>query len=254
MAIIDPSAKRSASVFALERTVLGKISEPVFSRLADQFPELWRRLAVQLGERLRQRNDLITQRNPRPVIFIGSSKESLSIVRAIQSELQHDDFVVRPWTSGGIFGASRFPIDDLERQVRTADFAVFVLGPDNVVVSREKISDAPMIGIIFPAGPTFEGGGLLSTSLSGTDAKVRAEAMDIAATHGQGFSEDLSALASATNKVIPGGWVSPLGTFNGSPVFGSLRSGVGIVDLDGVTTIVKKVGENSFEVLGPFRQ
>jgi predicted nucleotide-binding protein len=152
MAVIDPSARRSASVFALERTVLGKIPEPVFSRLADQFPDLWRQLAVQLGERLRQRNDLITQRNPRPVIFVGSSKESLAIVRAIQSELQHDDFIVRPWTSGGVFGASRFPIDDLERQVRTADFAVFVLGPDDVVVSRKKISDAPRDNAIFELG------------------------------------------------------------------------------------------------------
>ena len=51
MAVIDPSARRSASVFALERTVLGKIPEPDFSRLAVQFPDLWRRLAVQLGER-----------------------------------------------------------------------------------------------------------------------------------------------------------------------------------------------------------
>jgi predicted nucleotide-binding protein len=152
MAVIDPSARRSASVFALERTVLGKIPESVFSKLAEDFPNLWRMLAVQLGDRLRQRNDLIIQRNPRPVIFIGSSKESLEIVRAIQSDLQHDDCIVRPWTSGGVFGASRFPIDDLEEQVRTADFGVFVLGPDDATVSRGAISDAPRDNAIFELG------------------------------------------------------------------------------------------------------
>jgi len=152
MSVIDPSAKRSATVFALERTVIGRLSEAVFSRLADDFPNLWRRLAVQLGERLRQRNDLIIQKNPRPVIFLGSSKESLAIVREIQNGLQYDDFVVRPWTSGGVFGASSFPIDDLAQQVRTADFAVFVLGPDDVVVSRNQVSDAPRDNAIFELG------------------------------------------------------------------------------------------------------
>jgi predicted nucleotide-binding protein len=152
MAVIDTSAKRSASVFALERTVLGKISESVFSELAEHFPDLWRQLAVQLGHRLRQRNDLITQRNPRPVFFVGSSKESLGITRAIQSELQSDDFLVRPWTSGGVFGASRYPMEDLDRQVRTADFAVLVIGPDDAVVSRGKVSDAPRDNVIFELG------------------------------------------------------------------------------------------------------
>jgi predicted nucleotide-binding protein len=152
MAVIDPSAKRSATVIALERTVLGKISEPVFSKLADDFPKLWRRLAVQLGERLRQRNNLIVQRNPRPVIFLGSSKEALPIIRAIQSELQYDDFVVRPWARPGVFGASRYPMEDLDQQVRTADFAVLVLSPDDVVVSRECISDAPRDNVIFELG------------------------------------------------------------------------------------------------------
>jgi predicted nucleotide-binding protein len=152
MAVIDTSAKRSASVFALEKTVLGKISEPIFSELAEEFPDLWRQLAVQLGHRLRQRNDLITQRNPRPVIFVGSSKESLAITRAIQSELQYDDFLVRPWTSSGVFGASRYPMEDLDRQVRTSDFAVLVLAPEDVVVSRKRISDAPRDNVIFELG------------------------------------------------------------------------------------------------------
>ena len=58
MAVIDPSARRSASVFAVGQAVVGSISEAAFSKLADEFPRLWRHLAVQLAERLRQ----LTQR------------------------------------------------------------------------------------------------------------------------------------------------------------------------------------------------
>src|SRR6266436_1534126 len=152
MAVIDPCARRSASVFALERTVLAKISEPLFSTLAGEFPDLWRQLAVQLGVRIRQRNELLPQRNPRPVLFLGSSKEGLPVVRAIQDAFQHDDFLVRPWTTPGVFGASRYPLEDLDRQLRISDFAVLVLGPDDLVLSRGSISDAPRDNVVFELG------------------------------------------------------------------------------------------------------
>jgi predicted nucleotide-binding protein len=151
MALIEPTAPRSASVFAIEQTVIGKITETAFSRIAEEFPSLWRRLALDLGNRLRQRNELVVQRNPRPVIFIGSSVESLAIAREIQSGFRHDDFIVRPWTDK-VFGASSFPIEDLEQQVRTSDFAILVLGPDDRVISRGRESSAPRDNVIFELG------------------------------------------------------------------------------------------------------
>lgn len=151
MALIDPSAPRAASVISLEQTVVGKISETAFSRIAEDFPRLWRLIALYLGDRLRQRNELVIQRNPRPVIFIGSSVESLAIAREIRSALRHDDFVVRLWTDK-VFGASSFPINDLEWQVRTSDFAVLVLGPDDKVISRGQESSAPRDNVIFELG------------------------------------------------------------------------------------------------------
>jgi predicted nucleotide-binding protein len=153
MAVIDEGARRSASVYALDQTVLGKIPEGAFSRIADSFPNLWRSLACHLGERLRERNELIVARNPRPVVFIGSSSESIKVLRALQNEFSHDqDFLVRPWTVPGVFGASNFPIDDLERQVITSDFAVLIVGPDDVVASRGEVTDAPRDNVIFELG------------------------------------------------------------------------------------------------------
>lgn len=151
MSVIDPSARRSATVIALEKTVVAKIPEPVFSVLAGEFPGLWRQLAVQLGARIRQRNELLTQRNPRPVLFLGSSREAIPIVREIQNALQHDDFIVTPWTTPGFFAASRYPLEDLDK-VRAADFAALVLSPDDLVFSRKAISEAPRDNVVFELG------------------------------------------------------------------------------------------------------
>lgn len=84
MALIDPAVRRSASVIAVEQTVMVKITEVSFSKLAEKFPALWRRLAVELGERLRQRGRFVSSPNPQPVVFIGSSAEKLDVAREIQ--------------------------------------------------------------------------------------------------------------------------------------------------------------------------
>lgn len=151
MALIDPSARRSASVVAIEQTVVAKIPEAAFKPLADKHPKVWQLTAVEICNRLRQRNRLVVSKNPRPVVFIGSSKESLPIAQAIQSNFDHDDYVVKLWANK-IFGPSRFPIAELEKMIQQADFAVLVLGPDDKVESRNVKSDAPRDNVIFELG------------------------------------------------------------------------------------------------------
>ena len=56
MAVVDPFSPRSASVTAISDSVVAKISEPDFSALADEYPQLWRRIALELANRLRDRN------------------------------------------------------------------------------------------------------------------------------------------------------------------------------------------------------
>ena len=151
MALIDPSAKRSASVVAIEQTVVAKISEASFRLLADKCPRVWQLIAVELGERLRQRNQFVASTNPRPVVFVGSSRESLHIAQAIRVDLDYADVVVRLWTDG-VFGASQFPLIALEKQIQEADFAILVLGPDDEVLSRSEQSAAPRDNVIFELG------------------------------------------------------------------------------------------------------
>jgi CRP/FNR family transcriptional regulator, cyclic AMP receptor protein len=97
MALIDPSARRSATVVALEETVVARINEPAFAAVANRTPELWRRLAIELADRLRQRTRGIHPPNEIPHIFIGSSTEALPVARALESGLSDGGTAVHVW-------------------------------------------------------------------------------------------------------------------------------------------------------------
>ena len=151
MALIETREVRSATVEAVSPTVVLRISEPAFTTVADAHAVLWRRLAIELGDRVRQRNQHVRPPNERPLVFVGSSSEALTEARALQNALDHDDVDVEVWTDG-VFGASSFPIDDLLRLVNKADFAVLVTTPDDRVVSRKSQSDAPRDNVVFELG------------------------------------------------------------------------------------------------------
>lgn len=53
MSVVDPDMPRSASVTATSDSIVARISESDFSAIADRFPQLWRRIALQLAGRLR---------------------------------------------------------------------------------------------------------------------------------------------------------------------------------------------------------
>ena len=89
--------------------------------------------------------------NPRPILFVGCSTETLEIAREVQTALDHDPIVVELWTDG-IFGAGSFPVESLEQELARVDFAVLVLSPDDIVISRDSVSDAPRDNIVFELG------------------------------------------------------------------------------------------------------
>jgi CRP/FNR family transcriptional regulator, cyclic AMP receptor protein len=151
MALIDPKARRSAVVVALEDSVVARLVEAEFSVLANENPIIWKNLACELADRLRQRNVLVRQRNDVARIFIGSSKESLDIANALQLGLAHNPFIVSVWTNG-VFGPSIFPIEALERVAAESDFAILVLGPDDRVISRRRKNLAPRDNVILELG------------------------------------------------------------------------------------------------------
>jgi CRP/FNR family cyclic AMP-dependent transcriptional regulator len=56
MAVVDPLTPRSASVTAACDSVVARIAELDFSALADRYPRLWRRIALELATLLRSSN------------------------------------------------------------------------------------------------------------------------------------------------------------------------------------------------------
>ena len=152
MAMIDSSAPRSASVVARETTVLLKIEEPSFSKLANKHPILWRRLAVELADRLRQRSNLIHEPNPQPVVFIGSSSESLDVAKAVRANLTTPAVTIRLWKDRGVFRPSLTTIESLAAAADGSDFAVLVLGADDFTTSRGATKLAPRDNVILELG------------------------------------------------------------------------------------------------------
>ncbi|WP_019140056.1 GGDEF domain-containing protein [Noviherbaspirillum massiliense] len=56
MALVNPNARRTASVIAKEEALVAILSEPDFSAIAEKAPKLWRRLAGEMGSRIGQYN------------------------------------------------------------------------------------------------------------------------------------------------------------------------------------------------------
>jgi CRP/FNR family transcriptional regulator, cyclic AMP receptor protein len=151
MALVDSLAKRSATVIATEPTVVLRVEEHAFSRLAAQTPDLWRRVAAEIAQRLRERASTIRQRNDDPVVFIGSSVEGLRVAEEIDRCLRRRGVVRKLWTDG-VFQASQTAIESLVAAAGQCDFAVLVLTADDLVVSRRKRKASPRDNVVFELG------------------------------------------------------------------------------------------------------
>lgn len=151
MALLDPTARRSATVIAKERTLVLQVAEPEISLIATQHPQLWRRFAVELGSRLRERSKFIPQPHATPVIFIGSSSEALREATWVSNSLNRRPIVSQLWTQG-IFHLSKTTIEDLMRTATESDFAALLLTPDDMTASRGKKKVSPRDNAVFELG------------------------------------------------------------------------------------------------------
>lgn len=90
------------------------------------------------------------QKTKRPVVFVGSSSESLSIAKFIQLNLEHTcDCII--W-SQGVFGLSECTLGSLVRATTSFDFAVLVLTPDDLVTKRGQRGSQPRDNLLFELG------------------------------------------------------------------------------------------------------
>ncbi len=151
MSLIDHTSRRSASVIATETSLVASVSEADFSSIANRYPQIWRRIAVELSNRLKQRNRFLEPPRNQPVLFIGSSSEDLAIAREIQSLFSRDDFVVNVW-SHGVFGPSATPIESLTEAVKGSDFGIIIFNSNDTIISRRKKMSGPRDNVVFELG------------------------------------------------------------------------------------------------------
>ena len=204
MALVDAASPRTATVVTIEPSVMARVSEPTFVRIANSNPYLWRNIAIELTKRLHERAKFHRVPNAHPQLFIGSSKEGHAIASALAAAIPSDAASVRLW-SYGVFGASHFPIDDLFALLDLADFAALLASADDTVVSRGKESCAPRDNIVFELGLCM---GALSRQRTflvvpqGVDIKIPTDLLGInTVRYDPGASTPQDAVAAAAEEI-----------------------------------------------------
>src|SRR6266567_2453518 len=155
MSAIEPTQARSATVIANEESVICKLSEPSLADLGQRYIDIWRYFAKELSRRLFQRNILVNPIRERTRVFIISSAEALIIAREVQSHLQNDfsndNISIVVWTDG-VFRASLYAIESLEKVVDDSDFAIAIAQPDDLTEIRGEKTPSPRDNVIFELG------------------------------------------------------------------------------------------------------
>lgn len=117
MAAIDPRALRAATVRTAEATAVCCLEEPQITSLGQRFPSLWRNLAREMSERLRQQNRQVRSPNPRPVLALHADQAALGA--AVADALRQETVV--------LVAAEAQALDTAVRRLENADFAVLAL-------------------------------------------------------------------------------------------------------------------------------
>ena len=73
-----------------------------------------------------------------PSVFIGSSSEGLKIAQAIKMQLSNDAEVT-VWNEG-VSGIGKTTVESIFAATEQFDFAILVLTPDDLMVSRNESS------------------------------------------------------------------------------------------------------------------
>ncbi|HEU5376350.1 MAG TPA: TIR domain-containing protein, partial [Ktedonobacteraceae bacterium] len=151
MAAIDSTQPRAATVIASEDSVIYQLAEPNLADLGNRYGAIWRFFGKELVKRLAQRNALVIPKRSKIRVFILSSTEALFIAHEVQNHFALDNFAVVIW-SDGVFRASRYAIESLEKAVDDSDFAIAIAQPDDVTESRGQMKPSPRDNVIFELG------------------------------------------------------------------------------------------------------
>ncbi|TBD50281.1 TIR domain-containing protein [Rhizobium ruizarguesonis] len=151
MAAVEPTQRRSATVVAEEVSLVAKLTAQQFSKLAKNYPDMYRQIARSLSRRLLERNKHVGVYREKIRVFIISSAESLPVARLVRNAFEHDPFLTTIWTDG-VFRVANYTLQDLEAEVDDSDFAVAIAHADDLTESRGKDWPSPRDNVVFELG------------------------------------------------------------------------------------------------------
>ncbi|WP_377806550.1 TIR domain-containing protein (plasmid) [Azospirillum sp. A29] len=148
---IDSAQRRSATIRASEDGVVVELLGAQFHELADEFPFIWKALAIDLSRRLVLRNAQVQKINEQANVFVICTVEALDVAQEIQLALAHVNALVTIWTNG-VFIASHYPLESLEDALQHSDFAIAIAHPDDQTTVRGEARRTPRDNVIFELG------------------------------------------------------------------------------------------------------
>lgn len=144
---------RTATVVAMQDSVLLRFPEKVIRDAHKKFPEMWEPVAKTLCDRLHERRKFFRVKNKQPKIFIGSSGSRKFVAEALAAKLKPlIKGEVRVWANDGIFTPSSGTLQILIDQAKECDFGVFIFGADDKVSSKGKRYAGPRDNVVFEGG------------------------------------------------------------------------------------------------------
>src|SRR5262249_30293377 len=86
----------------------------------------------------------------KPKLFIGSSKKNLRVAKILAIGLEADA-EVKVWDEG-VFGLNQGFLETLLKILEDYDFAVFILAPDDLIISKDGTTPSPRDNVLFESG------------------------------------------------------------------------------------------------------
>lgn len=151
MAAVQASEPRSATVKAIETSVLCVLSEPQLNAIGNKYAEIYRRLSQELARRLLEGNTLVPSASKSVRILILSSLKGLPVARTIETLFEYEPFMVQVWRSG-FFLETGYSLENLERELESADFGIVIASSADVMASNGTHLKAPREAAVFELG------------------------------------------------------------------------------------------------------
>lgn len=152
MAAIEPSQPRSATVKALEKMDVLRLTGNDFAELGGRFPMMYLAIARGLARRLRERNKHVGKHRDTSRVLLISSSEGLTIAESLQAAFERDKGIEVDIWKDGVFRLTDYALTSLEQALDECDFGVAIATPDDVVKSRSDRWPAPRDNVIFELG------------------------------------------------------------------------------------------------------